>query len=188
MRKSRELLTELLELCNKIIEDEFFLNDLDNAVSLISKILNNGGTIFACGNGGSFTTAAHLTEELLGRYKSNRHPYPAICLASEPSSLTCIANDFGFEKIFEREFSALAKKEDCLIVFSTSGNSANIINALKAAKKIGTETIGILGKDGGHAKDFCDISIIVPHGDSARIQEIHSFILHAICESLEKTS
>ena len=186
MKNSKKLLKELITLSEKILNEKVFFNNLHKASKAIVNCLKCGGVVFACGNGGSFTTAEHLTEELMGRYRSNRRALPAICLGANTPALTCIANDFSFDNIFEREVSALMKKGDVLCVFSTTGNSPNILRAVMTAKEKEVITIGILGKDGGKAKDTCDISIIVPHSDSARIQEIHTFILHIICEYVEK--
>jgi D-sedoheptulose 7-phosphate isomerase len=187
MSKLKEQIQEIQELCSKLILDEEFLNTLDKTVHIISEMLMTGHTVFACGNGGSYSTASHLTEELVGRYRSNRKPLPAVCLGADPAAITCIANDYSFEDIFSREFEALAKKDDCLIVFSTSGNSPNLLKVLDTARSKECLTIGILGKDGGKAKSYCDHLVIVPHNSAARIQEIHTFILHAICENLENS-
>ena len=151
--------------------------------------LKLGGTIYTCGNGGSAAEALHLAEELIGRYRGDRPPHRAMCLNADPTALTCIANDFGFERIFARQCEALLTDRDALIVFSTSGNSPNIVQALQAAKARGAMTIGLLGcsggRDGGSAAAECARSLIVPAQDSAHIQEAHQVALHLICEALE---
>lgn len=152
---------------------------------LIVQRLRQGKTIFACGNGGSATDSMHLCEELVGRYRGNRRPLPAVSLNTDTSVLTCIGNDYGFEAIFSRQLEALGKADDILVGFSTSGNSKNIYLAFEAAKANGVTTILLSGKDGGKIKDIADYSIIIPSVNTARIQELHTFILHAWLELVE---
>jgi len=144
-----------------------------------------GGTIYTAGNGGSSAQSLHLAEELIGRYRSDRGPIRAVCLNADPSALTCIANDFGFEEVFARQARALVTSHDALVVFSTSGNSANIVRALKVAREKNSLTVGLLGNDGGTCAALCDHAIIVPAKDSAHIQDAHQTLLHMICERLE---
>ncbi len=154
---------------------------------LIVERLRSGGTLYSAGNGGSAAQAMHLAEELIGRYRGNRKPVAAMCLNADPTALTCIANDFGFEQVFARQCEALVRPQDVLVVFSTSGKSANIVNGLKMAKARGAFTVGLLGKDGGVCKPLCDRALVVatnPH-DSAFIQEAHQVMLHLICEAAE---
>jgi D-sedoheptulose 7-phosphate isomerase len=127
----------------------------------------------------------HLCEELVGRYLDNRRPLPAVSLNTDSSVLTCIGNDYGFEAIFSRQLEALGKADDILVGFSTSGNSENIRLAFEAAKANGVTTILLSGKDGGKIKDIADYSIIIPSPNTARIQELHTFILHAWLELVE---
>jgi D-sedoheptulose 7-phosphate isomerase len=127
----------------------------------------------------------HLCEELVGRYRGNRRPLPAVSLNTDTSVLTCIGNDYGFEAIFSRQLEALGKADDILVGFSTSGNSKNIYLAFEAAKANGVTTILLSGKDGGKIKDIADYSIIIPSVNTARIQELHTFILHAWLELVE---
>lgn len=148
--------------------------------------LNNGGKILWCGNGGSATDTIHLSTELVGRFKKNRKPLSSIALASDVGNLTCIANDFGYEKIFSRQIEALGKKNDILISFSTSGKSKNILNAIYAAKKIKMSTITFLGKDGGQCLGASDLELKIPSNTTARIQEMHMLIGHILCDIIEK--
>lgn len=148
--------------------------------------LKSGGKLLTFGNGGSATDALHLAEELVGRYRSNRAPLPAICLNADCSALTCIANDFGFDAVFARQATALARPGDVAIAFSTSGDSANIVEGLRAAKAAGARTIGMLGKRGGKAREACDLAFVAPSANTARIQELHTFALHLICEAVER--
>lgn len=154
---------------------------------IIVERLNAGGTLFTCGNGGSAAQAMHLAEELVGRYRSDRPPVSAVCLNADPTALTCIANDFGFDQVFARQCQALVGSQDVLVVFSTSGNSPNVQNALRAAKARGCLTVGFLGRDGGECGRICDHPVIVdaPGGDSAHIQESHQVLLHLLCEVVE---
>jgi D-sedoheptulose 7-phosphate isomerase len=148
--------------------------------------LRSGGKILACGNGGSAADAMHLTQELVGRFRSNRRSLPGVSLTADPTALTCIGNDFGFENVFSRQVEGLANANDLLVCFSTSGNSPNILRALEAAKAKGVKTVALLGKGGGKAKGKADLEIIIANSDSGRIQEAHTLILHALLEVIER--
>ncbi|MGD0060076.1 MAG: SIS domain-containing protein [Verrucomicrobiia bacterium] len=148
--------------------------------------LRSGGKILACGNGGSAADAMHLTQELVGRFRSNRRSLPGVSLTADPTALTCIGNDFGFENVFSRQVEGLANPNDLLVCFSTSGNSPNILRALEAAKAKGVKTVSLLGKDGGKAKGKADLEIIIANSDSGRVQEAHTLILHALLEVIER--
>ena len=152
---------------------------------VICNAIDRKGTVLTCGNGGSAAEALHLAEELIGRFQEDRPPHRAICLNADPTALTCIANDYGFEEVFARQCQALAGPKDVLVVFSTSGNSANITRALHVARGRGATTIGLLGGDGGEAAACCDHVLLAPGSDSAAIQECHQVALHAICNCLE---
>jgi D-sedoheptulose 7-phosphate isomerase len=151
----------------------------------VQQTLASGGTIYTAGNGGSAAQALHLAEEMIGRYRGNRRPLRAVCLNADPTALTCIANDFGFDQIFARQCEALLTERDALIVLSTSGRSANLVRALEVGRSVGTATIGLLGKDGGECAPLCDLSLILAGADSAPIQEAHQVVIHLICEILE---
>lgn len=159
---------------------------VDAAASLIADALLAGRTLFTCGNGGSSADAMHLSEELIGRYRGNHRPLPAICLNSDVGAITCIANDFGYDAVFARQLAGLARPGDILVAFSTSGRSPNILNALGAARECAVTSIALLGKGGGPARDLADHTIVVPSENAARIQELHGLILHAICEEIEE--
>ncbi len=160
---------------------------IHQSINEIYKSIKKRGKIFFCGNGGSAADAQHLAAELLIRLrpKINRHPIPAISLCMDSSTLTACGNDYSFKEIFSRPFDALANKNDILIVISTSGNSKNIIEVLKRAKKKNILSIGLLGSKGGIAKKYCDISLLVQSASVARIQESHIFLGHYILESVE---
>ncbi len=165
--------------------------DPDAIVRLLQAVeatVRRGGTVLTCGNGGSAAEALHLAEELIGRYRGDRPPIRSMCLNADPTALTCIANDYGFEAIFARQVEAMATDLDALAVFSTSGNSPNLLAALEAARARNATTIGFLGGDGGEARALCDVSVVVGGRDSAAIQEVHQFLMHACCEQFETDS
>lgn len=157
------------------------------AVEWCEKSLRNNGKLFFCGNGGSAADAQHLATELLIRLRSKveRASLPAIALTLDPAALTAGGNDYGFEQIFSRPLSGLGRSGDVLFGISTSGRSANVIKALETARAMGIRTIGFLGGDGGPAAALCDLALIIPHGETARIQEAHITLGHAILELLE---
>ncbi len=151
----------------------------------ILKSLQQGGKLLTCGNGGSAADALHLAEELVGRYVRERRALPAICLAADPTALTCIGNDYGYEQVFARGVEALGKKGDVLVAFSTSGNSPNVLAAFASARRLGVTTVLLSGKDGGKARSQCDFALVVPSKNTARIQEVHTLILHQLLEAID---
>jgi len=163
---------------------------LDESIYKVANLLicclENRGAIFWCGNGGSASDSQHLAGELVGRFVGERRPLKSISLTADSSVMTCIVNDYGYEHIFSRQVEALGSKGDILIGITTSGNSKNVINAFKAAKKKDIVTIGLLGKGGGDAARFVDQSIIVPSNSTARIQEMHILIGHILCDLIEE--
>lgn len=177
--------TDYTELKSTLDAFEAELSIVEETGKLIVDQLRSGHTVFACGNGGSATDSMHLCEELVGRYRGDRRPLPAVSLNTDTSVLTCIANDYGYDVIFSRQVEALAKTNDILVGFSTSGNSENIYLAFEAAKAQGVTTILLGGKNGGKIKNIADYSIIVPSNNTARIQELHTFILHNWLEHVE---
>jgi len=161
------------------------ISGIEQASAWVVETLRADGAVLACGNGGSAADALHLCEEFTGRYRSNRRSLRAVCLNADPTAMTCIGNDFGFDKIYSRHLEGVGRRGDILFAFSTSGNSPNILEALNAAKKIGIRTVLLSGKDGGKASSLADLSLIVPSSNTARIQEVHGFILHAVLEAVE---
>lgn len=151
---------------------------IDAAGADLKLTLARGGKLLTAGNGGSAADALHLTEELVGRFDKERPSLPSIALCADPMLLTCISNDYGFDRVFSRQIEGLGKPGDALVVFSTSGNSPNIIRALETAKSRGLKTVALLGKNGGACKGIADHEIVVPSNSTARIQEVHAFILH----------
>jgi D-sedoheptulose 7-phosphate isomerase len=169
------------------------INELEkNCIEVISKSalviidsLKNGGKILICGNGGSAADSQHFAAELVGRFKKDRKPLPAIALTTDTSILTAWSNDYSFDTVFSRQIQALGNKNDVLFAITTSGNSKNIIEAVKIAKEMGIFTISLTGNNGGRIKEIADISIIVPSSDTARIQQAHSVIIHILCNIIE---
>lgn len=148
--------------------------------------LRRGGTILTAGNGGSAAEALHMAEELTGRYRSNRRPLPAVCLAADATAITCIGNDFGFGEIFARQLEALGRPGDVAVLFSTSGKSENLVKALAAAGKRRVKTVCLLGRDGGRMAGEGDCEIIVDSQSTGRIQEAHQVIMHLLLEIVEE--
>jgi D-sedoheptulose 7-phosphate isomerase len=155
------------------------------AATAIVACLRAGGKLIVFGNGGSASDAQHMVAELVGRYAVKRQALAAIALTTNSSSLTAIANDFGFEEIFARQLEALAKPQDLVLAISTSGNSPNILRALETAKALGPKKIGLTGNDGGKLRDLVDICVIVPSSSTPRIQEAHSLVIHILCGIVE---
>ena len=161
-------------------------DSLEAAANICIDGLKNGGKILIFGNGGSAADAQHIAAELVGRYKNERRGLPAIALTTDTSALTCIGNDYGYERIFERQVQALANNGDVVIGISTGGTSINTINALKLAREIGCKTIGFSGRGGGEFNTVCDSNLVVPAEDTPRIQEMHILIGHIICQLIDK--
>lgn len=177
-------LQDSIELRQKILEDGSVLKNIDTAIAQLIKVIEQGGTIYSCGNGGSACDAMHFTEELVARYKKERVGIKASHFM-DPGTLTCWANDYKWDGVFERQAQTFCGPKDALVVFSTSGNSSNIIKAIEAAKSKGSWVLGLLGKDGGKAASLCDTAIIVPSNATERIQEIHITLVHIFCEEIE---
>ncbi len=186
-----------MNLSNEIIKDfeenqkvcQETLKKCRDQIQEIGEVLANallkGNTIFWCGNGGSASDSNHLSTELVGRFKKNRKSLNSISLSSDSCLLTCIANDFGYENVFSRQLEGLGKKGDILVAISTSGNSQNILSALRMANQMNIKTISLLGKNGGDALNMSDLSIVIPSNTTARIQEQHILLGHIFCEIIE---
>jgi len=162
------------------------LPNVQRFVELAADTLARGGKLLACGNGGSMCDAMHFAEEWTGRFRGNRSALPAVAF-SDPSQLTCIANDFGFDEVFARQVEALGKSGDLLVLMSTSGNSPNCVRAVEEAHKRGIQVVGLLGKGGGKLKALVDVPIVVPLAQTSdRIQEVHIKVLHIAIEAVER--
>jgi D-sedoheptulose 7-phosphate isomerase len=155
------------------------------AVKAILKCLKRGGKVILFGNGGSAADSQHVAAELIGRFQKERRAIPAVALTTDTSILTSLANDYSFDIVFARQIEGLGSPKDVAIGFSTSGNSRNVIEGLKTAKKMGMTTISLTGNKGGKIAPLTDISLIVPSACTARIQETHICMAHAICELVE---
>ena len=162
------------------------LPEIAAAIESLIDRLKRGGTIYTAGNGGSAAQALHLAEELIGRYRGNRQALRAVCLNADPTALTCIANDFGFEQVFARQCEALLTADDALVVLSTSGQSQNLVRALETARSRGSLAVGLLGKDGGECRRLCTHAVVIPIADSAFIQDAHQVAIHLMCEAIEQ--
>ena len=159
--------------------------ELVKASRMAVEALQRGNKILLCGNGGSAADAQHIAAELTGRYKTERRGLSGIALTTDTSALTAIGNDYGYDRVFDRQVEALANKGDLLIGISTSGNSANVVSALKLAKEMGCKTLGFSGRDGGVMNEVCDINLVVPSDNTPRIQEMHILFGHTICQIID---
>lgn len=151
----------------------------------IASCIEDGGTVFLCGNGGSAADCQHIAAELVGRFKKERRGYPAVALTTDTSILTAVGNDYGFENVFSRQVEALVRNGDVLLCFSTSGNSDNVINAARAAKDRRAVVLAFTGHDGGKLARVADVTLRVASDDTARVQECHILAGHALCEMIE---
>ena len=191
MRKARlqtihRNIADSIALKTAILQDQVVLDQIEDVAHRMVQCYQRRGKIMFCGNGGSAADAQHLAAELSGRYYYDRPPLFAEALHVNTSYLTAVANDYSYEKIYSRMMEAVASEGDMLIGFSTSGNSANIIDALKVARANRMVTVGLTGRDGGEMKGICDVLIKVPSTDTPRIQECHMLIGHTVCEIVER--
>jgi D-sedoheptulose 7-phosphate isomerase len=179
-------LKEAAGVLEAFINDPVAIQNIEHAAEVMADCINSGGKIMTCGNGGSLCDAMHFAEELTGKFRAERMPLPAMSLA-DPAHITCVGNDFGFEYIFSRYVDGLGKPGDVLLGISTSGNSANILNAALSAQKKNMKVVALTGKNGGKLAELADVEIRVPHqGYSDRIQEIHIKIIHIIIFLIEQ--
>ena len=161
-------------------------DDVLRAGQMAGETLQRGGKVLFCGNGGSAADSQHLAAEMTGRFIKDRRPLAAIALSTDSSALTCIGNDYSFDEVFARQVAGLGRSGDLLIGISTSGNSRNVIRAVEEAGKLGMQTIGLLGRDGGQLRSLCTHSVVVPSPVTARIQECHILIGHTLCGLIEQ--
>jgi D-sedoheptulose 7-phosphate isomerase len=159
--------------------------NIEEASRLIIETLKNGNKVLLCGNGGSAADAQHIAAELVGRYKTERKGLPAMALTTDTSAITAISNDYGYNRVFDRQVEAFVQEGDLLIGISTSGESLNIISALLLAKEMGAKTLGFSGKGGGKMNYVCDLNLVVPSEDTPRIQEMHILIGHILCQAVD---
>ena len=160
--------------------------EVETAAEMINSTLKRGHKLLVCGNGGSAAAAQHFSGELVGRFRTQRRPLPAISLTADAMTVTCIANDFGFEHIFSRQIEALGQADDLLVVFSSSGDSPNLLEALKMAKKKKMRSLAFLGQSGGEAAGRATHEVRIPHPTAAVVQEGQLILVHIICERIEE--
>jgi D-sedoheptulose 7-phosphate isomerase len=181
----RDALNTALRTLQSFVTSDDHIQTMEDIAALIAECYRNHGQVIIFGNGGSMCDAMHFAEELTGRFRQDRPPLPAIAI-SDPSHITCVGNDYGFDEIFARGVQAYGKPNDVAIGISTSGNSENILRALDRAISMGLKTVALLGKDGGKLKGLCDLELVIPGETSDRIQEVHMAILHILIEKIER--
>ena len=176
---------EAMQTLQRFMEDAEHMNHIDRAAQAMLQAIKADGKILSCGNGGSHCDAMHFAEELTGRYRNHRPGIAAIAI-SDVSHISCVGNDYGYDQIFSRYVEAVGRKGDVLLAISSSGNSANVIKAIEAAKAKGITVVGLTGKDGGKMAGLVDIEIRAPHSEYAdRAQEIHIKVIHSLIDSIE---
>lgn len=181
-----DYIKESTALQNDLLKDKKAQAVFEKIVDAILASFRAGNKILVAGNGGSAADAQHFAAEFMGKYKLPRKAYPAVALSTDTSFLTAWSNDNGYDGVFERQIEGIGKPGDVLFVFSTSGNSKNVLQAFQAAKKIGIKTVALLGCGGGAAKSMADLEIVIPSNNTPRIQEMHTLICHSIAEEVEK--
>lgn len=179
-------LKEAAAVLNGFLQNERNIENIHSAAEILSAAVSSGGKIISCGNGGSMCDAMHFAEELTGRFKHDRPALPAVSI-SDPSHISCVANDYGFDYIFSRYIEGIGRRGDVLLVISTSGNSANVIKAAEAALDMGMQVVALTGKTGGLLAKLATVEIRVAGGQySDRIQEVHIKIIHILVDLIEK--
>lgn len=178
-------LREAAGVLDQFMNEDGNIRKIEEAAAMMAHAIRSGGKIISCGNGGSLCDAMHFAEELSGRFRDNRRALPALSI-SDPSHITCVGNDYGFDHIFSRYIDAVGKEGDVLLAISTSGNSSNVIAAIAAARAAGMKVVGLTGKDGGKMAGICDVEIRAPHTSYAdRAQEIHIKVIHSLIQLIE---
>ena len=179
-------LEEAASLLDRVLNDASFLEAVEAAGEVLVASLEAGGKAISCGNGGSMCDAMHFAEELSGRYRENRKALAAVS-CSDPSHLTCVGNDYGFDQVFARYVEAIGRPGDALLAISTSGNSANVVAAARKAQALGMRVIALTGKSGGELAGCCDVEVRVPwDGYADRVQEVHIKVIHALIDHVER--
>jgi len=186
MDKIKKIIKASIDTKQSVLQNEGLLKTIAASVDLIVNAFRNGNRVYFCGNGGSAADAQHLAAEFSGRFYTDRKALPAEALHCNTSYLTAVGNDYGFDEIYSRLIDGIGEKGDVLVGLSTSGNSPNILKALKTAKKKEMITIGFTGKSGGEMRTLCDHLINIPSTDTPRIQESHIMVGHIICQLVEE--
>ena len=183
--KINEIIAASIEVKAQILKDAQFSATIEKAIVMITEAFKRGNSVYFAGNGGSAADAQHFAAELTGRYKTERRGLAGISLTTDTSAITAIGNDYGYDRIFDRQTEALANEGDLLIGISTSGNSKNVINAFEVAKSMGCKTLGMSGRSGGAMNDACDFNLVVRCEDTPRVQEMHILFIHTICQIVD---
>lgn len=186
MSVAKRNLEEAAKILNEFLSNDEQLENMNSAAALMTQVINSGGKLISCGNGGSMSDAMHFAEELTGRFRDDRKSLAAISI-SDPSHITCVANDYGFDFVFSRFIEGVGVEGDLLLAISTSGNSTNVVNACKTAREKGIKIVALTGKDGGELSKICDVEIRAPKSDYAdRVQEIHIKVIHSLIQMIEE--
>ncbi len=180
----RSSLKEHRDLQEQVTED--LQEIIFRACAMVMQTIRQGRKILLCGNGGSAADAQHIASEMTGRFVTDRRGLPAIALTTDSSALTAVSNDFGFEQVFARQVEALAAEGDLLIGISTSGNSPNVLQAFAKARELNCTTLGLSGNNGGKFGSYCDLNIVIPSRNTARIQEMHILVGHILCQAVDR--
>ena len=183
-QRIKDILKESIDVKNGLLKTQ--VDTIAKIVDIIVEAINNGKKLLVFGNGGSAADSQHIVAELIGRFKMERSPIPAIALSTNTSTMTALSNDYGYEASFKRQLEGLAKEGDVALGISTSGNAANVCEALKSAKKLRLKTIAMTGEDGGKVVKLADVTFKVPSKNTPRIQEAHITAGHIICELVEE--
>lgn len=178
-------LSEAHDVVGAFLRDPAQVEKCVKFTEILASTFQKDGKLFTCGNGGSHCDAMHFAEEWTGRYRKERKPMGALALG-DPSHVTCVSNDYGFDYIFSRQLEGMGRAGDLLVGLSTSGNSKNVVLAFESAKKMGINTVALLGRDGGKLKSMADLAIVIPAQTSDRIQEMHIKIIHTVIEAVER--
>ncbi len=181
----RERITESADTKHRVTKDDALMDTLDDITAAVVGCMAEGRTVFFCGNGGSSTDAEHLSAELLGRFRYDRPSMSSYCLASNTAAMTAIGNDYHYDLTFARQLAGLGRAGDVLVGLSTSGNSANVVQAVLTATELGITTVAFTGADGGTLAGLADYTFRAPSSDTARVQECHMAVGHTICEIVE---
>ena len=188
MEKIKQHFLEAHQVLTEFLSKEANIQAIEAAGNLLVNTFKQGNRVYSFGNGGSMCDAMHFAEELTGRYRDDRKPFPAMCIA-DPSHMSCVSNDYGYEHVFERFIEGFAVAGDCVLAISTSGNSINVIRAVKKAQDKGAKVIALTGKDGGELAQLADVEIRAPKSKFAdRAQEIHIKIIHSLIDYIERNS
>ena len=178
-------LSEAEKILNAFLNDPVQMSRCERFTEILFQTYSSGNNLFVCGNGGSHCDAMHFAEELTGRFRKDRKPLGALALG-DPSHVTCVSNDYGYDHVFSRQLEGLGRAGDLLVGLSTSGNSKNVCLAFETAKTKKIRTVALLGRDGGKLKDLADLSIVIPAQTSDRIQEMHIKLIHTVIEACER--